>query len=316
MIFINGKKIDKTEYAITFMNKYRPFDKLVLYFTTILDKGDYIDIFYIPEILVEKYKQVSIPKSGLLTLTDTPIDVNYPTTYPLSKDTCMLFINGLKVNPMDIKDIDLNTLLINMDKYVRDTNGNIVIDGTNNKSESRHYVDSVDNVTIMEYITGNSEIAKYLYKNGKSITDTWKTFINTLLTTYAESGKSYAGLQKIFGTIYELESPAENYKDNFASLKTMTSIWDVMMSVLEISLSMTSILSILITKQKAVIPRLYVYSPIRINYSIILLLILLLIQKMLKMDKSLFLLIVKINNCGRDLCPFRFLIIQNFTCIV
>ena len=225
MIFINGKKIDKTEYAITFMNKYRPFDKLVLYFTTILDKGDYIDIFYIPEILVEKYKQVSIPKSGLLTLTDTPTDVNYPTTYPLSKDTCMLFINGLKVNPMDIKDIDLNTLLINMDKYVRDANGNIVIDGTNNKSESRHYVDSVDNVTIMEYITGNSEIAKYLYKNGKSITDTWKTFINTLLTTYAESGKSYAGLQKIFGTIYELETPAENYKDNFASLKTI--LYDV-----------------------------------------------------------------------------------------
>ena len=103
--------------------------------------------------------------------------------------------------------------------------GNIVIDGTNNKSESRHYVDSVDNVTIMEYITGNSEIAKYLYKNGKSITDTWKTFINTLLTTYAESGKSYAGLQKIFGTIYELETPAENYKDNFASLKTI--LYDV-----------------------------------------------------------------------------------------
>ena len=92
----------------------------------------------------------------------------------------------------------------------------------------------------------------------------------------------------------------------FSMMLLLTSILVVMMSALEISLSMTSIPSILITKQKVVILRLYVYSLIRINYLIILLLILLQVQKTSKMDKSLFLQIVKINNCGRDSCPFRF----------
>ena len=225
MIFINGQKIDKTEYTITFMNKYRPFDKLVLYFTTILDKGDYIDIFYIPEVFVEKYKQSTIPKSGMLALTDTPTDVNYPTTYPLSKDTSLVFINGLKVNPLDIKDIDLNTLLINMDKYNRDKDGNIVIDGTGKQSVNKHYVDSVNNITIMEYIVGDNSVAQYLIKNGKSVSDSWKVFITNLLAKYATSDKPYNGLQKIFGAINELETPAANYKDNFASLKTI--LYDV-----------------------------------------------------------------------------------------
>lgn len=225
MIFINGQKIDKTEYTITFMNKYSPFDKLVLYFTTILDKGDYIDIFYIPEVFVEKYKQSTIPKSGMLALTDTPTDVNYPTTYPLSKDTSLVFINGLKVNPLDIKDIDLNTLLINMDKYNRDKDGNIVIDGTGKQSVNKHYVDSVNNITIMEYIVGDNSVAQYLIKNGKSVSDSWKVFITNLLAKYATSDKPYNGLQKIFGAINELETPAANYKDNFASLKTI--LYDV-----------------------------------------------------------------------------------------
>ena len=207
------------------MNKYSPFDKLVLYFTTILDKGDYIDIFYIPEVFVEKYKQSTIPKSGMLALTDTPADVNYPTTYPLSKDTSLVFINGLKVNPLDIKDIDLNTLLINMDKYNRDKDGNIVIDGTGKQSVNKHYVDSVNNITIMEYIVGDNSVAQYLIKNGKSVSDSWKVFITNLLAKYATSDKPYNGLQKIFGAINELETPAANYKDNFASLKTI--LYDV-----------------------------------------------------------------------------------------
>lgn len=225
MIFINGKKIDKTEYTITFMNKYRPFDKLVLYFSTILDKGDYIDIFYIPEVFVEKYKQSTIPKSGMLALTDTSTDANYPTTYPLSKDTSLVFINGLKVNPLDIKDIDLNTLLINMDKYNRDENGNIIIDGTGKQSVNKHYVDSVNNVTIMEYIVGDNSVAQYLVKNGKSVSDSWKVFITNLLAKYATSDKPYNGLQKIFGAINELETPAADYKDSFASLKSI--LYDV-----------------------------------------------------------------------------------------
>lgn len=238
LVFVNGKKIDRTEYTVTIMNKDRPFDKLVLYVSTILDEGDYIDIFYIPEILVEKYKLDRMSKSGLLMLEDDETKVNYPTTYPLSKDTSMVFINGLKVNPLDIKDVSLNSMLINVDKYIRNEDGSIAHDGYGNEILNAHQVDSVDNITILEYAVSDKEVAGYLeglyeqipegeaYDPSKinfnhSASDAWKKLINILLDKYAEEGKEYAGLEKIFGKIFENDTPAENYKNNFAELRSI-----------------------------------------------------------------------------------------------
>ena len=236
LIFVNGKKIDRTEYAVTIMNEDRPFDKLVLYISTILDEGDYIDIFYIPEVLIEKYKQDKIPKSGLLMLEDEETSVNYPTTYPLSKYTSMVFVNGLKVNPLDIKDVSLNSMLINVDKYIRNEDGSIAHDGYGNEIINRHQVDSVDNITILEYAIGDKEAAGYLeglyeqvpgnYDPSKidfnhTASDAWKNLIKTLVNDYSEESCSYAGLKKIFGLIFENENPAQNYKDNFAELRSI-----------------------------------------------------------------------------------------------
>lgn len=240
LIFVNGKKIDRTEYTITVMNKDRPFDKLILYISTILDEEDYVDIFYIPEILVEKYKLDAMAKSGLLMLEDKVDGVNYPTTYPLSKYTSMVFINGLKANPLDIKDVDLNTMLINVDKYIRNEDGSIAQDGYGHDVLNAHQVDSVDNITIMEYAVGNKEVAGYLEglyeQTGASYdpesidfnqpaSDAWKKLIKVLLDKYSEEGKDYAGLEKIFGNIFENDNPAENYKDNFAELRSI--LYDV-----------------------------------------------------------------------------------------
>lgn len=233
LVFINGKKIDRTEYTVTIMNKDRPFDRLILYISTILDAGDYIDIFYIPEVLVEKYKKDQIPKSGLLLLEDEDGNINYPNTYPLSKDTSLVFVNGLKVNPLDIKDVSLNSILFDVDKYVRDENGEITYDGQGNPITKPYYVDSIDNITIMEYVTGDKTVAGYLeglYEQipegtkydpelidfNKSASDAWKNLIKTLLDKYGKEG-----LEKIFGSIFEIEEPAENYKDNFADLRSI-----------------------------------------------------------------------------------------------
>ena len=135
MIFVNGKKIDKTEYTITIMNEYRPFDKLVLYLSTILDEEDYVDIYYLPEELKEKYKEDNISTRGYLLLSEPD---NYPKMYSFSKYTNMVFLNGLKVNPLDIKDVSMNSMLINTE------------------------LNSIDNVTVMEYLSGAQEVAKYL----------------------------------------------------------------------------------------------------------------------------------------------------------
>lgn len=136
MVFVNGCKIDKTEYTVTIPNRYRPFDKLVLYISTILDEEDRVDVFYVPEYLVEKYKSDLTGLNGTIVLS-----TNYPKLYALSKNTCMVFVNGRKINPLDIKDVDMNKLLVNT-KY-----------------------NVINNVTVIEYINGSKEVAKYLYGN-------------------------------------------------------------------------------------------------------------------------------------------------------
>ena len=208
LIFINGKKIDRTEYAITIMNKYRPFDKLVLYLSTILDEGDYVDIFYIPMILKEKYRLDTIEKDGLLKLTE---DTEYPVKYPFSKYTTMVFINGYKVNPLEIKDVDMNQMLINVDKYERDSEGNKI----NNYGYYETYpytIPSIYNVTVMEYLDGSEELKEFLYDDNY---DSWRRYIENL--------QENNGLETIFGTRYSIEDSdiETNYKVYFGGLRSI-----------------------------------------------------------------------------------------------
>ena len=197
MIFVNGLKIDRTEYTITIMNKNRPFEQLTLYLSTILDAGDYVDIFYIPNLLKEAYHIDEMTMGGLISL---PEKDGYPKLYPLSKDTVIVFINGMKVNPMEIRDVDMNSLLINVDKYLRDEDGNIIYDGEGNPRISPFYINSTYNVTILEYINGSKNLAAYLdgmHNQGevetfdpdeidftKTASDNWKKMINRIIITH------------------------------------------------------------------------------------------------------------------------------------
>ncbi|MBR1987555.1 MAG: hypothetical protein IKA36_00805, partial [Clostridia bacterium] len=139
MIFVNGRKIDKREYTVTIMNPLRPFDSLILYISTVLDENDKVDVFYLPELLPEKYSKDNLDVNGVLRLSIGKDPTNYPKMYSLSKDTCMVFVNGYLINPMRIKDVSMRRMLV-------DT-------GLNN----------IHNVQVIEYINGSKEVAKYLY---------------------------------------------------------------------------------------------------------------------------------------------------------
>lgn len=244
MIFVNGKKIDKTEYTITIMNEYRPFDKLVLYLSTILDEEDYVDIYYLPEELKEKYKEDNISTRGYLLLSEPD---NYPKMYSFSKYTNMVFLNGLKVNPLDIKDVSMNSMLINTE------------------------LNSIDNVTVMEYLSGAQEVAKYLIGMqgvsilmgdtnynisdekdlhdivgvvkdivtqadvqvaiatedldfSKELSDEWKNLVDTLRNDYGGS-TGYAGIEAFYGVLNEINNPDKNYKEDYAALRSI--LYDV-----------------------------------------------------------------------------------------
>lgn len=233
LIFVNGKKIDRTEYTITFPAKDRPFDRLVLYLSTILEEGDYVDIFSVPEKMIEKYKELEMTEKGLIKLTEPN---NYPKLYPLSKYTSLVFVNGLKVNPMEIKDIDLNSILVYVDKYKRDEDDNIIVDEDGNPVTNPYHVNSIYNVTLMEFLNGDKEVAGFLQGLYDQIpegepydpdtidfthkaSDNWKNLIETIYTKYD------GNLDLIYGKIHEIEDIEENYKNNFGTLKSI--LYDV-----------------------------------------------------------------------------------------
>ena len=243
MVFVNGKKIDKTEFTVTIMNRYRPFDKLVLYLSTILDENDYVDVFYIPEMLEEKYKEEELRPRGYLYLSEPD---NYPKFYSLSKYTTFVFVNGKKINPMDIKDVSMSSMLINPK------------------------LKSIYNVTVVEYISGSKDIAKFLYgleedkqmkadinypddpKNlydinvtandpetgiqsaysvnltdddfTKTLYDSWKAAISNSIAVYGgEDG--YDDIQNIFGPLEDVANPDKDYKLDYARLRAI--LYDV-----------------------------------------------------------------------------------------
>lgn len=145
MVFINGRKIDKTVYTITIMNENRPFDKLELYLSTILDENDYVDVFYLPEELRETYIENETSKSGVIRLGQPN---NYPKNHALSKYTNMIFVNGRKINPKNLYDISMTDIGV---LYKED------------KLYERY------NVCIVEYLNTDHKLYKYLYGMPKDI---------------------------------------------------------------------------------------------------------------------------------------------------
>lgn len=143
MVFINGRKIDKDVYAITIMNENRPFDKLVLYLSTILDDNDYVDVFYLPEQLKEMYLENETSKSGVIRLGQPN---NYPKNHALSKYTNMVFVNGRKINPKNLYDISMTDIGV---LYKED------------KLYERY------NVCIVEYLDIHHTLYKFLYSMPK-----------------------------------------------------------------------------------------------------------------------------------------------------
>ena len=165
-------------------------------------------------------------------LEDTNDKINYPTTYPMSKDTVMIFVNGYKVNPLDIKDIDLNTVIINVDEYVRDESGNIASNEAGENIKNNNSINSIYNITILEFVPGNKEVSGYLeglYEQtlneynpdnidfNKPASDSWKNFIKTLMNEEVEG----INFETIFGKLYEITNPVQSYKENFADLKSI-----------------------------------------------------------------------------------------------
>lgn len=100
LVFRNGLKVDKDQYIITIPNINNPYTDVSVYFNKELNKGDLIEVFYIPEQLDEFISKKSF-YSPYIILDRSKMN------YSFNKDTCFVFCNGKKVLPRNI--INLNS---------------------------------------------------------------------------------------------------------------------------------------------------------------------------------------------------------------
>ena len=139
VLFINGRRMADDSFLITIPKYNRPFWAMYLYTAKFVDINDRIDLFYLPEELVDiNYdNSISLNSSGYIQLDKRFIDV------PFNPDLYILFINGKKIPKDEIIAIDSSTFRVKTDQLSRN---NLIINPI--------------------YIESNNEIKQYM-KSGK-----------------------------------------------------------------------------------------------------------------------------------------------------
>ncbi len=145
MIFLNGKKVDRSNYTVTITRPTRPFDKLEVYLNLIMVNGDKLDIFYIPDVLIDTSIDGVLGSNGDITISKADIK------YPLTKDTFMIFVNGKKIDSTQIQDIDSTKIKILSD------------------------VESLKNVSIIQYLQCDLFATAF-----QSVTSVWDSIMNSI----------------------------------------------------------------------------------------------------------------------------------------
>lgn len=163
MVFVNGRKIDTNNFKVTIIKPTRPFDDLSVYINLELEKGDKLEVFYVPDKLEEVVIKPNIDITGNIIVDKTKLKYN------LSKDLYLIFINGKKVNDNQIIDIDQNNL-----KIISDVKSlhNLTIIKHIEDEEILSSIFDVEKDQITEIIDSLSEVDLNKIYKGDTITNT------------------------------------------------------------------------------------------------------------------------------------------------
>ena len=158
MVFINGRKIDSTNFKVTIAKANLPFDDISVYVNIPLVKGDKIEIFYVSEPLEEILLQPRINNNGIIIIDRNKI------SYDLDEELYLVFINGKKMNVTDMKKMNSNRL-----KIVTD-------------------LESIRNVSIIRHIPDNTILATIFKSIHSDIDDIYDNIdlaeLESIFTTY------------------------------------------------------------------------------------------------------------------------------------
>lgn len=194
MIFINGRKINRENFIVTIPSELRPFDRSILEITTFLDKGDDIDIFYLPDNI----KTINLKDN---TQYEPLAMVSNKIIYNLSKDLQFFFVNGRKIARDHIEDISANHVVI--DKAYSNYDLDIV-----------YYIDGFDIVNKVYNELENKE--EYIYTIMK---DLYKSLDPN---TYSNETELLNQLgKKMLNDNYILKNIEENYQKYHASILSL-----------------------------------------------------------------------------------------------
>ena len=107
MVFINGRRLDQNAYAITTMKDGNPFIHTAVFPAIPLEYKDRVDVFYLPRKLEDISTQATISASGYIKVDHTLLP------YGFNEDTCLIFLNGKKINFEIAKDVHFYKIKLN-----------------------------------------------------------------------------------------------------------------------------------------------------------------------------------------------------------
>lgn len=107
MVFINGRRLDQNAYAITTMKNGNPFVHTAVFPAIPLEYNDRVDIFYLPRRLEDISTQATISASGYIKVDHTLLP------YGFNENTCLIFLNGKKINFDITKDVHFYKIKLN-----------------------------------------------------------------------------------------------------------------------------------------------------------------------------------------------------------
>lgn len=107
LVYINGRKINRSNFKITLVKNTRPFHRNCFYTNITLKPGDMVEIFYVPDKLTEIHTEKKIDtNSGMIMIDKSKL------SYNIDKELYLIYINGRKIYSDNIENVSKNIIKI------------------------------------------------------------------------------------------------------------------------------------------------------------------------------------------------------------
>lgn len=230
VLFINGRRMNDNTFLITIPKYSRPFWGIYLYTAKYVKPTDRIEIFYVPEELVdintvsgrpynleESEHPCYLKENGYIEVENTLLKA------PLDPKLYLFFINGRKIPATNIIPIDSHTVRINKDTY---SLHNLMINPIyhDNLSEIENYMSDPD--TWCQYDTLIRYIKSYDHLGYDEIDKLFNVFVTMSNTDDISKTNINVGKIAILNEIIRDFWVSSGYPYNDPDTDTHTFVYD------------------------------------------------------------------------------------------